>query len=121
MSKIFDLIDSYIERDPAAKGRIEVFFTSPGLHAIGIYRLSNFLWSLRLQFFAKVTSYLGRLITGIEIHPAAKFGKNLFLISVTNASSIGSSSDKTEKSDLNLLPPAFIPKDNLWPAVFTFK
>ena len=41
------------------------------------------------------------------------FGKNLFLISVTNASSIGSSSDKTEKSDLNLLPPAFIPKDNL--------
>ena len=45
MSKIIDLIDSYIERDPAAKGRIEVFFTSPGLHAIGIYRLSNFLWS----------------------------------------------------------------------------
>ena len=79
MNKIIDLIDSYIERDPAAKGRVEVFFTSPGLHAIGIYRLSNFLWSLRLQFFAKVTSYLGRLITGIEIHPGSKIGARFFI------------------------------------------
>ena len=79
MNKIIDLIDSYIERDPAAKGRIEVFFTSPGLHAIGIYRLSNFLWSLRLQFFAKVISYLGRLITGIEIHPGSKIGARFFI------------------------------------------
>lgn len=79
MSKIIDLIDSYIERDPAAKGRIEVFFTSPGLHAIGIYRLSNFLWSLKLQFFAKVISYLGRLITGIEIHPGSKIGARFFI------------------------------------------
>ena len=59
MSKIIDLIDSYIERDPAAKGRIEVFFTSPGLHAVGLYRLSNFLWSLKLQFFAKIISSIG--------------------------------------------------------------
>ena len=42
MSKIIDLIDSYIDRDPAAKGRIETLVTSPGLHSIGIYRLSNF-------------------------------------------------------------------------------
>jgi serine O-acetyltransferase len=79
MNKIIDLIDSYIERDPAAKGRIEVFFTSPGLHAVGIYRLSNFLWSLKLQFFAKVISYLGRLITGIEIHPGSKIGARFFI------------------------------------------
>lgn len=41
MSKIIDLIDSYIDRDPAAKGRIETLVTSPGLHSIGIYRLSS--------------------------------------------------------------------------------
>ena len=42
MTKIIDLIDSYIDRDPAAKGRIETLITSPGLHSIGIYKLSNF-------------------------------------------------------------------------------
>ena len=79
MSKIIDLIDSYIERDPAAKGRIETFFTSPGLHAVGIYRMSNFLWSIRLTFFARLLSYIGRILTGIEIHPAAKIGKSFFI------------------------------------------
>ena len=79
MSKIIDLIDSYIERDPAAKGRIETVLTSPGLHAIGIYKLSNFFWSIKLTLLARILSYIGRLITGIEIHPAAKIGSRLFI------------------------------------------
>ncbi len=79
MSKIIDLIDSYIERDPAAKGRIETVLTSPGLHAIGIYKLSNFFWSIKLSLFARILSYLGRLVTGIEIHPAAEIGSRLFI------------------------------------------
>ena len=79
MSKIIDLIDSYIERDPAAKGRIETVLTSPGLHAIGIYKLSNFFWSIKLTLLARILSYLGRLITGIEIHPAAEIGSRLFI------------------------------------------
>ena len=79
MSKIIDLIDSYIERDPAAKGRIETVLTSPGLHAIGIYKLSNFFWSIKLTLFARILSYLGRLVTGIEIHPAAEIGSRLFI------------------------------------------
>ena len=68
MSKIIDLIDSYIDRDPAAKGRIETLVTSPGLHSIGIYKLSNFLWSIRLTILARLLSYIGRILTGIEIH-----------------------------------------------------
>ena len=79
MSKIIDLIDSYIERDPAAKGRIETVLTSPGLHAIGIYKLSNFFWSIKLTLFARILSYIGRLVTGIEIHPAAEIGSRLFI------------------------------------------
>ena len=42
MTKIIELIDSYIDRDPAAKGRFETILTSPGLHALGFYKISNF-------------------------------------------------------------------------------
>ena len=79
MSKIIELVDSYIERDPAAKGRFETILTSPGLHALGIYRISNFIWSIRLFIVARTISYIGRLITGIEIHPAAKIGSRFFI------------------------------------------
>jgi len=79
MLQFIKLIDSYNRRDPAAKSRIETFFTSPGLHSIGFYKVSSFLWSIKLGFFARLASYLGRLITGIEIHPAAKIGKFLFI------------------------------------------
>ena len=73
------LIDSYNSRDPAAKSRLETLFTSPGLHSVGFYKLSSFLWSIKLSFLARLISYLGRLITGIEIHPAAKIGEFLFI------------------------------------------
>ena len=79
MSKIIELIDSYIERDPAAKGRFETILTSPGLHALGIYKISNFLWSVKLYIVARAISYIGRIITGIEIHPAAKIGSRFFI------------------------------------------
>ena len=79
MSKIIELVDSYIERDPAAKGRFETILTSPGLHALGIYRISNFIWSIRLFIVARAISYIGRLITGVEIHPAAKIGSRFFI------------------------------------------
>ena len=79
MSKIIELIDSYIERDPAAKGRFETILTSPGLHALGFYKISNFIWSIRLFIVARAISYIGRIITGIEIHPAAKIGSHFFI------------------------------------------
>jgi serine O-acetyltransferase len=79
MLHFIQLIDSYNRRDPAAKSRLETFFTSPGLHSIGFYKLSSFLWSIKLSFLARIISYIGRLITGIEIHPAAKIGKFLFI------------------------------------------
>ncbi|MFL2885594.1 MAG: serine O-acetyltransferase EpsC [Candidatus Pelagibacterales bacterium] len=79
MRSLIALIDSYIERDPAAKSRVETLLTSPGLHALGLYRLSNFLNSIKLGIIARIVSYLGRFLTGIEIHPGAKIGKFLFI------------------------------------------
>ena len=79
MSKIIELIDSYIDRDPAAKGRFETILTSPGLHALGFYKISNFIWSIKLFIVARAISYIGRILTGIEIHPAAKIGSYFFI------------------------------------------
>jgi serine O-acetyltransferase len=79
MRSLITLIDSYIERDPAAKSRVETLLTSPGLHALGLYRLSSFLNSIKLGILARIVSYLGRFLTGIEIHPGAKIGKFLFI------------------------------------------
>ena len=73
------LIDYYIERDLTAKSRVETLLTSPGLHALGLYRLSSFLNSIKLGIIARIVSYLGRFLTGIEIHPGAKIGKFLFI------------------------------------------
>ena len=79
MRSLIALIDSYIERDPAAKSRVETLLTSPGLHALGFYRLSSFLKSIKLGIIARIVSYIGRFLTGIEIHPGAKIGKFLFI------------------------------------------
>ena len=79
MRGLITLIDSYIERDPAAKGRIETLLTSPGLHALGLYRVANLLYSLKLTTFARLVSYIARFLTGIEIHPGAQIGNHLFI------------------------------------------
>ncbi|MEZ5690891.1 MAG: serine O-acetyltransferase [Rickettsiales bacterium] len=76
---IIDDIDSIRTRDPAARSRLEVVLCYPGIHAIVFYRLSNFLWQNNLKLVGRFISYLARFITGIEIHPAAKIGKRLFL------------------------------------------
>ena len=79
MRNLIDLIDSYIERDPAAKGRIETILTSPGLHALAIYKISSSFWSIKLYLLARMVAYMGRILTGIEIHPGSKIGLRLFI------------------------------------------
>ena len=76
---MLSLLKSIKKRDPAANNYLEVIFFYPGLHALLIYKLANILWKLKLTFFAKTISYLARVLTGIEIHPAAKIGKHLFI------------------------------------------
>lgn len=76
---MYNLLKSIKRRDPAANNLLEIIFLYPGFHAMIIYRISNLLWLLKLTFFAKLIAYLGRILTGIEIHPAAKIGKNMFI------------------------------------------
>lgn len=67
------------ERDPAAKNSIEILLTYSGLHAILIYRISHKLYQKKLYTGARILSTIGRFLTGIEIHPGAKIGKNFFI------------------------------------------
>ena len=68
-----------MERDPAARNAIEVVLTYPGFHAMLFYRLAHALWLRRLSLLARLVSYWGRILTGIEIHPGAKIGRGFFI------------------------------------------
>jgi serine O-acetyltransferase len=72
-------IDCVFERDPAARTRLEVFFTYPGLHAVLVHRLAHALWRRNWLFSARFLSFLGRMITNIDIHPGATIGRRLFI------------------------------------------
>ncbi len=67
------------ERDPAARNSFEVFTTYPGLHAVWFHRLAHALWRYRLRWLARVLANVGRLLTGIEIHPGARIGRRFFI------------------------------------------
>jgi serine O-acetyltransferase len=68
-----------LRNDPAARNAWEVVCCYPGVHAIWIYRLSHFLWERGYLFLGRLVSHLGRLLTGVEIHPGARIGRRLFI------------------------------------------
>src|SRR5476651_701074 len=74
-----ETLRSYRERDPAARSYVEVLFCYPGVHAVMWHRLSHWLWSHNLYFLGRFSSHISRLLTGIEIHPAAKLGRRLII------------------------------------------
>ncbi len=74
-----DYLDSIIQRDPAAKSKLSVLLTYPGVKSVFFHRIANNLWNLNLYTLARIISQFSRFLTGIEIHPAAKIGKNLFI------------------------------------------
>jgi len=78
-SGIKDDIQSFFNRDPAARGWFEVLLNYPGLHAVIIHRLSHRLWRWNIKTLARWISQLARWFTGIEIHPGATIGKRFFI------------------------------------------
>ncbi|GAA0588111.1 serine O-acetyltransferase [Caenispirillum bisanense] len=72
-------VDSVLARDPAARGRLEVLFTYPGLHAVMIHRLTHGLWRRGFRFTARFLAFLGRLVTNVDIHPGATIGRRFFV------------------------------------------
>jgi len=72
-------IESIRARDPAARSTLEVILCYPGFHVLRFYHLAHALWKARLNVPARMLSNLGKLFTGIEIHPGAEIGRNLFI------------------------------------------
>ncbi len=67
------------ERDPAAKGFLEIIFCYPGFQALIIHRISHKLWTYNLPLIPRILSHFTRILTGIEIHPGAKIGREVFI------------------------------------------
>ena len=74
-----DYLESIIKRDPAAKSKLSVILTYPGVKAVFFHRVANFFSIAKFDLIARMISQLSRFLTGIEIHPKAKVGKNLFI------------------------------------------
>jgi serine O-acetyltransferase len=79
LSQLKEDIAVVFDRDPAARSTFEVVTTYPGFHAMVIHRLANKLWRLELKWLARFVSYIGRWLTGIEIHPGATIGRRVFI------------------------------------------
>ena len=79
IEKLKEDIKVIYENDPAANNLLEVILCYPGLHALIMYRLAHRLYKWNIPFFPRLLSHLTRIITGIEIHPAAKIGRRLFI------------------------------------------
>ena len=74
-----EFLESIIKRDPAAKSKISVVLTYPGVKAVFLHKIANFFAIAKFDLIARMISQFSRFMTGIEIHPKAKIGKNLFI------------------------------------------
>jgi serine O-acetyltransferase len=74
-----DDVRTVLERDPAARSTLEVLLCYPGVHALAMHRLGHRLWRAGWLTLARFISHVGRFLTGIEIHPAARLGPGLFI------------------------------------------
>jgi serine O-acetyltransferase len=72
-------IEAVRDRDPAARNTLEIILAYPGLHALWMHRAAHWLWENDVPVVPRIISHVSRLLTGIEIHPGAKFGKGVFI------------------------------------------
>jgi serine O-acetyltransferase len=77
--QMIDYLNSIKSRDPAAKSTISLILTYPGIKAVFFHQISNFFYLAGFDLVARIISQTSRFFTGIEIHPGAKIGKNLFI------------------------------------------
>ena len=74
-----DFLESIKSRDPAAKSVLSIVLTYPGVKAVFFHKLAHFFYVAGFDLIARIISQTIRFFTGIEIHPGAKIGKNLFI------------------------------------------
>ena len=77
--QINNFLQSIIDRDPAAKSKLSIILTYPGVKSVFFHRIANFFYLAKFDLVARIISQTSRFLTGIEIHPGAKIGKNLFI------------------------------------------
>jgi serine O-acetyltransferase len=78
-TRIREDIDAAMQRDPAARTRLEVLLTYPGVHALIFYRVAHEIDRAGWPLAARLLSHVGRMLTGVEIHPRARIGRGLFI------------------------------------------
>ena len=74
-----NFLQSIIDRDPAARSKLSLILTYPGVKAVFFHRLAHFFSVAKFDLISRIISQFSRFLTGIEIHPGAKIGKNLFI------------------------------------------
>ena len=74
-----EFLESIIKRDPAAKSKLSIVLTYPGAKAVFFHKIANFFAIAKFNLIARIISQFSRFLTGIEIHPKANIGKNLFI------------------------------------------
>jgi len=74
-----EFLQSIIDRDPAAKSKLSLILTYPGVKAVFFHKIANFFSVAKFDLIARIISQFSRFLTGIEIHPKAKIGNNLFI------------------------------------------
>jgi serine O-acetyltransferase len=74
-----NFLESIKSRDPAAKSILSIILTYPGVKAIFFHNISHFFYVAGFDLVARIISQATRFFTGVEIHPGAKIGKNLFI------------------------------------------
>ena len=74
-----NFLQSIIDRDPAAKSKLSLILTYPGVKAVLFHQIAHFFCLAKFDLIARIISQFSRFLTGIEIHPRAKIGKNLFI------------------------------------------
>jgi serine O-acetyltransferase len=79
LKNLRDEIEATLARDPAARSRLEVALCYPGFHALVYHRLAHWLWQRGWLLAGRFVSHVGRVLTGIEIHPGARIGRRVFI------------------------------------------
>jgi len=78
-SRLRQDVNSVFDRDPAARSWLEILTAYPGLHAIWFYRIAHWFWVHQFYWLGRLTSHVGRALSGIEIHPGARIGPGFFI------------------------------------------
>ncbi len=76
---MIEFLENIKKKDPAANSYLEIILCYPGVHALFFHRVSNFFYRFGIPILPRFIANISRILTGIEIHPAVKIGKNLFI------------------------------------------